>query len=56
MNDKDGRDIAVQLLQIPTFASNFGMLGLEEVRDVPQVFDVSGVINNTVLLRVGSER
>jgi Lipid-droplet associated hydrolase len=43
MNDKEGRDIAVRLLQIPTFVRNIGILGLEEVRDVPQDFDVSGV-------------
>jgi pimeloyl-ACP methyl ester carboxylesterase len=41
MNDNDGRAIAVRLLQIPAFVRNFGMLGFEEIRDVPQVFDVS---------------
>ena len=44
MNDKGGRDIAVQLLQIPTFVRNFGLLGFEEIRDVPQSFDVCGLM------------
>ena len=40
MDDAAGRGIAVKLLQIPAFVRNFGMLGFEEIRDVPQVFDV----------------
>lgn len=41
MKDKDGRKVAVELVRQPAFARNFFSLGLEEIRDVPEEFDVS---------------
>jgi pimeloyl-ACP methyl ester carboxylesterase len=41
MKDKDGRKVAVELVRQPAFARNFFSLGLEEIRDVPEQFDVS---------------
>ena len=41
MKDKDGRKLAVELVRQPAFARNFFSLGLEEIRDVPEEFDVS---------------
>ena len=40
MNDDHSRGVAAKLLRMPSFARNFGSLGLEEVRDVPERFDV----------------
>jgi pimeloyl-ACP methyl ester carboxylesterase len=40
MQDKDGRKVAVELVREPAFARNFFSLGLEEIRDVPEEFDV----------------
>jgi hypothetical protein len=42
--DDDGRLLAVQLLRQPTYARNFFNLGTEELRDVPEVIDVSNLI------------
>lgn len=39
--DTEGRRIAVELLRQPKFVENFFRLGLEEIRDVPERFDVS---------------
>jgi pimeloyl-ACP methyl ester carboxylesterase len=39
--DAETRQITTQLLRQPAFALNFFALGLEEIRDVPEVFDVS---------------
>lgn len=40
-HDDYARDITVKLVRQPTFAENFFRLGLEEIRDNPQQFDVS---------------
>lgn len=42
--DDRGRDLAVRLLQHPTFIRNFFELGTEELRDVPQLPDVRYVV------------
>ena len=41
MNDAKGRQVAAKLLQLPAMARNFYTLGCEEIRDVPEQFDVS---------------
>jgi hypothetical protein len=41
--DPDARDIALQLTNQTTFARNFLELGLEEIRDLPQIPDVSSL-------------
>ena len=38
--DEEGRDILLRLLQIPAFPRNFFTLGCEEIRQVPEQFDV----------------
>lgn len=50
--DDQGRDLAVRLLQHPTFIRNFFELGTEEIRDVPQLPDVSRVIVLRIMPRV----
>jgi pimeloyl-ACP methyl ester carboxylesterase len=39
--DKDGRNVAVNLVRLPKFAKNFFELGTEEIRDIPQEADGS---------------
>ena len=39
--DKEGCELAVNLVQHPTFVRNFFELGTEEIRDLPQLPDVS---------------
>jgi hypothetical protein len=39
--DPDGRQLALKLLRHPTFVRNFLELGAEEIRNLPQVPDVS---------------
>ena len=41
--DGDARDIAVDLVRLPTFARNFFELGGEEIRELPQKTDVSAL-------------
>jgi hypothetical protein len=41
MPDDEGRRVAVELVRQPAFARNFYSLGCEEIRDVPEEFDVS---------------
>lgn len=41
--DRDGRNIAVDLVRLPTFARNFFELGGEEIRELPQKTDVSAL-------------
>ena len=43
MKDSESRQIATQLVRQPAFARNFFSLGLEEIRDVPETFDVSEI-------------
>ena len=38
--DEEGRDILLRLLSIPSFPRNFFTLGCEEIRQVPELFDV----------------
>jgi pimeloyl-ACP methyl ester carboxylesterase len=40
MKDASGRDITISLLRQPWMAANFFHLGTQEIRDVPQLFDV----------------
>jgi len=51
IRDTDARNIAVDLIQQPEFAVNFFSLGLEEIRDVPEVFDVRVIFFISLLLR-----
>lgn len=39
VEDPKGRQLAIDIVQQPTFAKNFLMLGTEEVRDIPEVHD-----------------
>ena len=39
--DPEGREVLIRLLSIPEFARNFLTMGCEEVRDLPEEFDVS---------------
>jgi hypothetical protein len=39
--DKKGRDLARELVVQPAMARNFFTLGCEEIRDLPECFDVS---------------
>jgi hypothetical protein len=41
MPDSASRRLSAELAQQPAFARNFFALGLEEVRDIPETFDVS---------------
>ena len=41
VTDPHGREIAAQLVRQPNFMRNFFLLGLEEIRDVPETVDVS---------------
>ena len=41
IQDEDGRNLAVNLLRQPQYAKNFFELGTEEIRDLPDVPDVS---------------
>lgn len=41
MDDDKDRDLAVRLLRQPSYARNFFELGTEEIRDVPELVDVS---------------
>jgi pimeloyl-ACP methyl ester carboxylesterase len=43
MSDDEGRQIATSLIRQPAFVHNFFRLGLEELRDVPQVVDASAL-------------
>jgi pimeloyl-ACP methyl ester carboxylesterase len=43
IREQAGRDVAVDLVRQPKFARNFFQLGLEEVRILPQTYDVSGL-------------
>ena len=43
--DKEGCELAVNLVQHPTFVRNFFELGTEEIRDLPQLPDVSMYTN-----------
>jgi hypothetical protein len=45
--DDRGRDLAVRLVQHPTFIRNFFELGTEEIRDVPQLPDVRSSARST---------
>jgi pimeloyl-ACP methyl ester carboxylesterase len=47
VKDDAGRQVAIHLSRIPRFATYFFRLGLEEVRDVPQVIDVAGLSSLT---------
>ena len=44
--DQKGRVLAVNLVEHPTFVRNFLELGTEEVRDLPQLPDVSAFVNS----------
>ena len=43
MKDGESRQIATRLVRQPAFAKNFFSLGLEEIRDVPEAFDVCAI-------------
>jgi len=43
MKDSESRQIATRLVRQPAFAKNFFSLGLEEIRDVPETFDVCAI-------------
>jgi hypothetical protein len=45
VEDAKGRQLAIDIVQQPTFAKNFLMLGTEEVRDIPEVHDVSTILH-----------
>lgn len=50
--DKEGLDLAVNLVSHPTFVRNFFELGTEEIRDLPQLPDVS-IIGFTIVMKYG---
>jgi pimeloyl-ACP methyl ester carboxylesterase len=41
LRDEQSRSIGVSLIRAPDYATNFFTLGTEEIRDVPEIFDVS---------------
>ena len=41
--DGNQRELARELVRQPAFARNFGEMGLREVREIPEVHDVSAV-------------
>lgn len=46
VHDKEGRILALNLITSPAMARNFLSLGMEELRDVPQIPDVSSIFNH----------